>query len=337
MATRLPVAADKYYPADPSALRAQLDACLARPAPPVAGPHLQPAPGTRRQSLRGLIVPHGSLQDSGMVAAAAYSLLAAGLSSLQSVPHQAPGASPSSSSPSPAADSLGPHTPVLILGTNHFTALPPACLSSAAAWRTPLGAAPLEPELCRQLAAAGLPLDDAPHNLEHSIENQLPFLQHVLGSPGPSPGARPFAIAPVCVGWLGSEAAAGRLARQLAAAVARYEQRRQRQVLLIATSDFTHGGPSYGEAPAAPWMSLREHCVWRDSPLLHAICGGSPRGFLQACDLVGASLCGRWPVAVFMQVAQDLGWSLELLAYAPSDLYVSTGDINGFAAFSAWE
>ena len=78
-------------------------------------------------------------------------------------------------------------------------------------------------------------------SLEHSIENQLPFLQHVLGSPGPSPGARPFAIAPVCVGWLGSEAAAGRLARQLAAAVARYEQRRQRQVLLIATSDFTHG------------------------------------------------------------------------------------------------
>lgn len=34
---------------------------------------------------------------------------------------------------------------------------------------------------------------------------------------------------------------------------------------------------------------------------------------------------------------QELGWSIELLSYAPSDLYVQTGDINGFAAFAAWE
>ena len=33
-------------------------------------------------------------------------------------------------------------------------------------------------------------------------------------------------------------------------------------------------GPSYGEAPDAPWMTLREHCIWRDSPLLHAIVQG---------------------------------------------------------------
>lgn len=33
---------------------------------------------------------------------------------------------------------------------------------------------------------------------------------------------------------------------------------------------------------------------------------------------------------------QELGWSIELLSYAPSDLYVQTSDINGFAAFAAW-
>jgi hypothetical protein len=34
---------------------------------------------------------------------------------------------------------------------------------------------------------------------------------------------------------------------------------------------------------------------------------------------------------------QALGWTLELLSYAPSDLYVQSGNVNGFAAFAAWE
>lgn len=83
---------------------------------------------------------------------------------------------------------------------------------------------------------------------------------------------------------------------------------------------------------------LREHCVWRDSPLIHAICqgvgmadadahaaahactcalrssssrppacppsAGSADAFLAACDATGTSLCGRWPVAAFMRVAE---------------------------------
>lgn len=92
---------------------------------------------------------------------------------------------------------------------------------------------------------------------------------------------------------------------------------------------------------------------------------GGAAAFLDACDAVGTSLCGRWPVAAFMAVAevggqgwclhwrklrltraasltrlaavlQALGWTIELLSYAPSDLYVQSGNINGFAAFAAW-
>ena len=35
--------------------------------------------------------------------------------------------------------------------------------------------------------------------------------------------------------------------------------------------------------------------------------------------------------------SQASGWEVELLSYAPSDLYVSSGNINGFAAFAAWQ
>lgn len=100
-------------------------------------------------------MPHGALQDSGMVAAAAYSLLLPAAAALQS---------PLSKQPPQQPQAAGAATlPILLLGTNHFTSSPPACLSSMAAWRTPLGDVPVDGQLTIQLAAAGLPFDDTPH------------------------------------------------------------------------------------------------------------------------------------------------------------------------------
>jgi len=137
-----------------------------------------------------LQVPHGSLQDSGMVAAAAYSLLAAELGHNRSRSGGGGGSSSSSSgscsgSGSTPGSSGGRHqhlhegqsagantatspassSPLrlLLLGTNHFSSRPLACLSSAAAWATPLGQVPTDRQLSSVLAAAGLPFDDAPH------------------------------------------------------------------------------------------------------------------------------------------------------------------------------
>ena len=85
----------------------------------------------------------GSLQDSGHVAAAAYSLLGG-------------------SAAAAGGDSDRPLR-VLLLGTNHFTNEPAAGLSSAAAWRTPLGDVPVDAGLSAALAGAGLPVADGPH------------------------------------------------------------------------------------------------------------------------------------------------------------------------------
>lgn len=113
-------------------------------------------------------------------------------------------------------------------------------------------------------------------------------------------------------------------------------------------------------------MSLREHCIWRDSPLLHSICTGAQccrrrrrdwplaaaesvcalptappsqqrqpphplclaaialpggsEGFLRACDATGTSLCGRWPVAAFLRLAEvrqhAAGWGGRARAVA---------------------
>lgn len=76
-------------------------------------------------------------------------------------------------------------------------------------------------------------------------------------------------------------------------------------------------------------------CVNRLRPLPAS--AGSAARFLDACAATGCSLCGRWPVAVFLRVCEARGWHVELLSYAPSDLFVQSGNINGFAAFVAWE
>ena len=142
MQVRVPIACGKYYDESEADLRAALDSCLAAPSPPIAIPRppalALPPPSSRE--LVGLIVPHSSLQDSGRVAAAAYSLLAAQQTDASSV---------------------------ILLGTNHvqsfFASHPPACLSGAVAWSTPLGLVQVDQELCGELAAAGIPVDDGPH------------------------------------------------------------------------------------------------------------------------------------------------------------------------------
>ncbi|GAB4822209.1 hypothetical protein N2152v2_009255 [Parachlorella kessleri] len=264
-------------------------------------------------------VPHGAMQDSGKVAAVAYSLL------------------------SKAAAMLCPDKPlrVILLGTNHFVLQPAACLSTASNWVTPLGAVPVDQQLNEELHVQGIPYDDRPHQQEHSIENQLPFLQYICGQQrvfnssragqAPQPD---LLVAPVSIGWLAGAEELERVAEAVAAMLSKEEPG---SVILVATSDFTHAGPSsYKEPPAAGWMSLRDHAIWRDSPVLHAIEAGSAQAFINLCEAAGTSLCGRWPVAVLMRVAEKLHWDLQLLSYAPSDLYVQSQDINGFACFAVW-
>lgn len=91
----------------------------------------------------------------------------------------------------------------------------------------------------RHLCPCLLPL----YSREHSIENQLPFLQHICrGSPARGHPGGSLSFAPVCVGWLGSTQRAQQLGGQILAALRQAQAQHPEQAppLLIATSDFTH-------------------------------------------------------------------------------------------------
>src|SRR5262245_28103357 len=153
-----------------------------------------------RVSVSGRLVafvsPHAGLRYSGPVAAYGYSLLRG----------------------------RAPQT-VALVGPSHHARFDGVALWSTGAFETPLGRAPIDEGMASALLEADSSLLDLPeaHREEHSLEMQLPFLQHLL------PGLR---ILPLLMGSQSREAVDA-LARALARALA------GRDVLLVASSDLS--------------------------------------------------------------------------------------------------
>ena len=134
--------AGKWFPDDPRELRTTIEKYLdAAEAPEIQG------------QLRAIVVPHAGYQYSGATAAHAYKLLQG-----REIRR------------------------VIILAFSHSTRISGASVLDVDAYETPLGSVAVD----REAVAALLENEDfktvqAAHRTEHSDENQLPFLQCVLG------------------------------------------------------------------------------------------------------------------------------------------------------------
>jgi len=149
---RPPAIAGTFYPGEPAVLRGMIDDCLKR----VRIKHAPP---------KALVAPHAGYIYSGPIAATAYASLA------------------------PIADRI---SRVVLLGPSHRVAFEGMALSSAAAFRTPLGDVPIDRAACDRIARLpGVQTLDIAHAEEHSLEIHLPFLQMVLND---------FALVPIVVG-----------------------------------------------------------------------------------------------------------------------------------------
>jgi hypothetical protein len=66
---------------------------------------------------------------------------------------------------------------IVLLGPSHFAPLDGFAVTSADAWATPLGEVSVARDLRAAAVRAGAVVDDVPHEQEHALEVQLPFLQ----------------------------------------------------------------------------------------------------------------------------------------------------------------
>jgi len=244
---RPPAVAGQFYPADPATLRAALDGFLRDAEPPrVAGPV-------------AIVVPHAGYIYSGQIAADAYRQAAA-----------------------------MPVDTVVILGTNHTNAaFRRVSVYDGEGYRTPLGVARVDRDLAAALVKEGGAVFDASlHAREHSVEVQVPFVQHVF------PGA---AIVPVVVGAPDPDSCR-RFGRALAALAA------GRRVLIVASSDLSH----YPERRIAAAVDRRT---------LEAIAGMKAEALaeleVRAATAQGGGIdthaCGEGPIRVAIEAARALG------------------------------
>jgi hypothetical protein len=163
---RPPAFSGSFYPADPGALRREIDDLLARGRAPEreTGPSRQEAEdgGRAPEEAAALLAPHAGYVYSGGVAGKTYALAR--------LPSR-----------------------LVLLGPNHTGRGAPFALYDAGEWQTPLGRVAVDAELARRLLEACplLEADAEAHRREHALEVQLPFLQVRV------PNLR---FVPVCVG-----------------------------------------------------------------------------------------------------------------------------------------
>jgi MEMO1 family protein len=245
---RMPAVAGSFYPAEPRRLAAEVRALLEQALPP------------RGARPIALVVPHAGYACSGLIAADAWR---------QAQGHR--------------------YDLVVLLGTNHIAGFfSGVSVFLGSGFHTPLGVVQADERAASALLAADRDCssDPAPHEREHSIEVQLPFLQTVL------PGVP---VLPVIVGDEDP-----RLCARLGVALANVLS--GREALIVASSDLSHY-PSHEDAAAADRAVLAA-MAWLDPEGLRATIAREERAGRRGLDTCA---CGRAPVRAALSAARTLG------------------------------
>jgi MEMO1 family protein len=252
MSIRKPAVAGTWYPGDRASLVAEVEEYLSDVAP-------IDVPGR----LVALISPHAGLRYSGPVAAHAYARLR-GRRDLT----------------------------VVIVGPSHRVHFEGVSVYARGGFGTPLGEIPIDEALAEALLAADdVMLDEpSPHRDEHSLEMQLPFLQHLV------PGLR---IVPLLMGSQ-DRAEVEALVRALGRAL------HERDALLVASSDLSH----YHPATVANEL---------DAKVVGDVARLDPEALLDRVESFHGHACGGGPMVAVLKAARARGATVAtILRYADS-------------------
>jgi AmmeMemoRadiSam system protein B len=221
--------------------------------------------GPLEGELRGLISPHAGYSYSGGVAAYAYK--------------QLEGKSyPTAVIVSPIHRHYGGR--YLVTGNQYY--------------ETPFGMVEVDAELVSKLDGE-IELNFVDQDAEHSLEIQLPFLQHMLGE---------FTLLPVMMGDQGLGAC-----QQLSVALTKVLG--EKEALLVASSDLAH-------------LHDYEEVVAHDRFVQRFVNDFDPEGLASSLAKNEAQACGGGPIVTVMLTARELGAdSAKVLKY------VNSGDVTG--------
>jgi len=256
-----------FYAGSAQSLRAQIEECYAHKL----GPGVLPKVSDRNlQSVVALVSPHAGYMYSGPVAAHGFYQLAAD----------------------------GRPDTVVLFGPNHRGSGSALAVVRDGVWRTPLGDVEIDTSIADLISKECriVDVDDSAHAFEHSIEVQLPFLQHLYGSA--------FKFVPIAFLMQDLQSS-----REVGSAVAKALE--GKNAVVIASTDMTHYEP-------------QRSAETKDKAAIDALLKLDEEKLYSTVEALNMSMCGYGPTVAAITAAKALGTrKARLLCYKTS------GDITG--------
>lgn len=241
--------AGKSYPDDKNQLMAELESFFTVKE----GPEIKPSPN-RGKKIRGLVAPHYEMREAGPIYAWAYKELREALAPSLFVV-------------------LGTYHP----GLEHLYAL------TDKDFETPLGIVRTEREALDRFHGDGHEVffhEELSHQYEHTIEFQLPFLQHAMGP------ERPFTILPVLCAFPPA-AVTDPASRSTKDKIDAFIQVMQeaiaasgKETCIVASAELAHIGMRYGDS-SPPTDFYFHRCMQTDLEMLKHVEEGNPQAFAE--------------------------------------------------------
>jgi AmmeMemoRadiSam system protein B len=180
----------------------------------------------------------------------------------------------------------------IIFGAAHRYYDGGAVVDDSDAWETPLGQVEIDTELVAQIVAKGAIADAGAHRGEHSIEVQVPFIQHLF------PTAK---IVPIIVPVADFDSDFGSRVGQL------IQEQTDKKIVCIASTDLTHYGPSYGFCPEGTGeAALKWACEVNDMEFIDLALRMETDELLKAA-LDKGNACGPAAAATMVAAAKAMG------------------------------
>jgi len=256
METRIPVVSGQFYPADHDSCIAEIQQCLDD----------YPLPDNLPEKIVAGIVPHAGWTFSGPLAALVFNAI---------------------KQQNKTVDTF------VVFGAAHsYYGNTPAVFDKGA-WSTPLGDIAIDTELADALIESGAVVSNtAAHNNEHSMEVQMPFIQHLF----------PYAkIVPVLSPPTEESIEAGFVVASLIAADD------ERSIVAIGSTDLTHYGPRYGFAPMGTGQDALDWATnVNDKEFIDLALQVKPKEMLDSAN-TNFNACGPGAAAAAVEVAKQLG------------------------------
>ncbi len=288
MQTRKPVVAGQFYPGQPGSCLDEIKQCLEQSTLSESLP----------ETIAAGIVPHAGWTFSGSLAAMVFAAI--------KQQHEKV------------------HTFVIFGATHGYFGQSPAVYETGS-WTTPLGNVAIDEDLAEAVLSTSAAVSDPQaHRSEHSIEVQVPFIQHLFA------GAK---ILPILVPPTEQAVALGESVGEIISAD------EKKKVVCIGSTDLTHYGPRYGFTPmgvgpaAFQWAS-----GVNDRQFIDLALKLEPEKILtNAAE--NANACGSGAAAAAIAAAKKLGKTQGLLlAHTNSNevmlkkMGTSSTDSVGYAA-----